>query len=206
METNKWVLSIGFLLAIAGFVPWLLDQRGIHMPSLLILWCGFVAIVVFACCLYYPFYPNLLAAVAIAFVSGLGVMWWWTGPVHPITSDAKSEEAAHDVALFLQFTDGHTVPKEIRQTNVLSWYALYTESIYVDTKDKNNQSVGGFSVPPRWSVFVLFKRPASYRQMLATCLGSESLKCAVAFSNDRYAIVTATGDVTRATLDISMVP
>ena len=208
MDTNKGVLSIGFLLAIAGFVPWLVDQRGFHMPPLLILWCGFVAIVVFACCLYYPFYPNVLAAATIAFVCGLAVTWWWVGPgpINPVTSDPKSEETVNHAALFLQFADGQTVPKEIRQTNVLSWYALYTESIFVDTKDQNKKSVGGFSLPPRWNIFVLFKKPASYRQMLATCVGSESLKCAVAFSNDRYAIVTATGDIQRATLDISVVP
>jgi hypothetical protein len=47
--------------------------------------------------------------------------------------NTKPEETTRDVALFLQFSDEHTVPKEIRQTNVLSWYALYTERIYVDT-------------------------------------------------------------------------
>lgn len=119
---------------------------------------------------------------------------------------AKSEKPTHDINLFLQFSDDHTVPKEVKQTNVLSWYALFTESIYVDTLDVNKNSIGGFSVPPRWSVFVMFKNPATYRQMLATCNGAESLKCAVQFSNDRYAIITATGDVTRATLDISTVP
>ncbi len=119
-------------------------------------------------------------------------------------SPGKTEEITHNIALFLQFSDGHTVPKEIRQSNVLSWYALYTESIYVDAKDKKNKSVGGFSVPPRWNIFVLFKQPVQYRQMFAVSTGSESLKSAVAFSNDRYAIVTVVGDVSRATLEVSV--
>ncbi len=174
------------------------------MPPLLILWCGFIAIVVLSCCLYYPFYPNLLAAAVIAFLTGVAVASWWIGPAHPSSFEIKPEEKTRDVALFLQFSDEHTIPKEIRQTNVLSWYALYTESIYVKTEDVNQKTVGGFSVPPRWSIFMLFNKPASYRQMLASCVGSESLKCAVQFSNDRYAIITATGDISRATLEISV--
>jgi hypothetical protein len=206
VDTTKFLVSIGILLAIAGFVPWLLDQRGVHTPPSLILWCGLMAIVTSAACLYYPFYPNLIAAVAIAFGTGLIVAWWWIGPTNSVTPSVKVEEPMHDVSLFLQFSDGHTVPKEVRQTNILSWYALYTESIYVDAKDKKNKSVGGISVPPRWSVFVLFKQQVKYRQMLATCSGSESLKCAVAFSNDRYAILTAVGDVSRSTLEVSVIP
>lgn len=118
----------------------------------------------------------------------------------------KSRETTHDVSIFFQFSDDHTIPKEIRQTNVLSWYALYTESIYVEMTDDNKKPKGGFSVPPRWTIFLLFKKPATFRQMLAVCVGHESLKCAVQFSNDQYAIITAIGDVTRATLDISVIP
>ncbi len=116
------------------------------------------------------------------------------------------EDTTNNAALFLQFSDDQTVPREIRQTNILSWYALYTESIYVDTLNHEQKPIGGFSVPPRWTVFMLFKKPTIYRQMLAACVGHESLKCAVQFSNDRYAIITVIGSVTRATLDISVLP
>jgi hypothetical protein len=110
---------------------------------------------------------------------------------------------ANGASLFLQFSDQATIPKEISQTNVSSWYALYTESIYVKTLDKDQNQIGGFEVPPRWNVFLLFKTPASYRQMIATCIGGSSLKCSVQYSNDKYAIISAVGDVTRATLEVS---
>lgn len=115
------------------------------------------------------------------------------------------EDTTNNVSLFLQFSDEHTIPKEIRQANIFSWYALYTESIYVDTLDQSNKSIGGFSVPPRWSVFILFKKPVVYRQMLAKCAGAKNPQCAVQFSNDRYAIITITGEVELATLDVSVV-
>lgn len=53
---------------------------------------------------------------------------------------------ADSVYAFFQFFDLHTVPVERKSENILSWYALFTESIFVDTKDKDNISLGGFSV------------------------------------------------------------
>lgn len=46
------------------------------MSPSLVLWCGSLAIIVFTCCLYYPFYPNLIAGMVIAFASGLVIAWW----------------------------------------------------------------------------------------------------------------------------------
>jgi hypothetical protein len=148
-----------------------------------------------------PIITSSTLYIAIALIGAAAGMFFTENISRP-----APEDIAHDVSLFLQFSDLQTVPKEVRQTNVLSWYALFTDSIFVNTLDENKKPIGGFSVPPSWSIFVLFKKPASYRQMLAVGVRPESLKCAVPFSNDRYAIITATGDVTRATLDISTIP
>src|SRR5258708_6824127 len=60
----------------------------------------------------------------------------------------SGEDHANGATSFLQFSDQHTVPKEIRETNIRSWYALYTESIYLQGMDKDNKPTGnGFSVP-----------------------------------------------------------
>lgn len=118
-----------------------------------------------------------------------------------------SAASVYDSSLFLQFSDSHSVPKGIRDKNVRSWYALYTESIYVDQVDASGRPLpGGFQVPPRWTVFVLFKDPAVYKQMIATCAGPNNPKCQVAYSTDRYAIVTIVGDASLATLDVSALP
>ncbi len=107
--------------------------------------------------------------------------------------------------LFLQFSDAHSVPVEKNPRNIQNWYALFTESIYVDTKDAEGKSLGGFSVPPRWAVFLIFEKPPIFRQMVATCLGPKNPTCAVATANSTYAVVTVIGDVTKATLEISLV-
>lgn len=106
--------------------------------------------------------------------------------------------------LFLQFSDSHSIPVEKNPRNIQNWYALYTESIYVDTKDKDGKSLGGFSVPPRWAVFLIFETPPIFRQMVATCRGPNNPKCAVATANATYAVITIVGDVTNSTLDISL--
>lgn len=141
------------------------------------------------------YWPWVIAIVAVTIVAA--------GPA-TYRLISSSEARASGASIFLQFSDQHTVPKEIRQTNIRSWYALYTESIYIQPLDQDNKPMpGGTSVPPRWSIFVLFETPANYRQMIATCTGGKSLNCAVQMSNDRYAIITAIGDVTGATLDVS---
>jgi hypothetical protein len=117
----------------------------------------------------------------------------------------QSEPQVVETNLFLQFLDSHSVPVERNPRNISRWYALYTESIYVDTKDADGKSLGGFSVPPRWTVFMMFKKPPIFRQMVATCRGSNNPKCDVATSNSAYAIITVVGDVTGATLDVSIV-
>src|SRR5262245_50295935 len=53
-----------------------------------------------------------------------------------------TQQMASSVYGFFQFSDSHSIPVEKKTTNVLSWYALFTESIYVDAKDVQNKSVG----------------------------------------------------------------
>jgi hypothetical protein len=125
--------------------------------------------------------------------------------VYPLASEQQSPKIVQSVYAFLQFSDSHSIPVEKKTTNVLSWYALFTESIYVDTQDANKKSLGGFSVPPRWTVFVLFENLARFRQMIATCKGPNNPTCAVQFTNDRYAIISVVGDVTLSTLEITTI-
>lgn len=106
--------------------------------------------------------------------------------------------------LFLQFSDLRSVPVEKNPRNIGHWYALYTESIFVDTRDADGKSLGGFSVPPRWSVFIMFEKPPIFRQMVATCRGPNNPTCSVATANSIYAIITIAGDVTGANLDVSI--
>jgi hypothetical protein len=116
-----------------------------------------------------------------------------------------TEPQVIETNLFLQFSDAHFASIEKSQRNIRAWYALYTESIYVDTKDKDGNSLGGFSVPPRWAVFILFERPPILRQLIAICLGPNTPKANVNISNAYFAVISIVGDVTSATLDVSIV-
>jgi hypothetical protein len=59
-------------------------------------------------------------------------------------------------------------------------------------------------VPPRWTVFIIFDKPPIIRQLLATCNGPNKPRCSVQTANSAYAIILVEGDITNATLDISL--
>jgi hypothetical protein len=121
------------------------------------------------------------------------------------TVDTTTVPQLVETNLFLQFSDSHSVPIEKNPRNIKAWYALYTESVYVDAKDKDGNSLGGFGVPPRWSVFVLFEKPPIFRQMIATCIGPNQPKCELRTANTTYAVVTMLGDVTGSTFELSII-
>ena len=120
----------------------------------------------------------------------------------PIDTD---EPQLIETNLFLQFSDAHSIPIEKNPRNIRNWYALYTESIYVDMKDAEHKSLGSFAVPPRWAIFMMFEKPPIFRQMVAVCRGPNNPTCTVSTSNASYAVISIAGDVTGATLDVSII-
>ncbi len=100
--TAKFSISIGMVLGIGGLVPWLLEERGYHMPEGLVLWCGLLAMVALAGCAYYPFYPRLIPAATIAFIAGLAVSWWWIGPEQ---SENRNKQAMRDEWKAYKYTE-----------------------------------------------------------------------------------------------------
>jgi hypothetical protein len=116
----------------------------------------------------------------------------------------SDEPSIIETGLFLQFTGGSSIPIAKYTKNVRFWYALYTASVTVDTKDKDGKSLGGFSIPPQWAIFIIFDKPPIIRQLISTCDGPSKPKCDVSTANSVYAIVTMSGDVTKTTLDISV--
>jgi uncharacterized protein YneF (UPF0154 family) len=123
---------------------------------------------------------------------------------HRKPADDPNKPQLIETNLFLQFSDSHSVPVEKNPRNIRHWYAHYTESIYVDTNDAEGKSLGGFSVPPRWTIFIMFENPPIFRQMITTCLGPKTPKAALQTSNSAYAIISIVGDVTSATLEVSI--
>jgi len=141
--------------------------------------------------------------------AGIGLGIWLFGVAVGLFAGAQRKPGKGpqiiETNLFLQFSDSHSVPVEKNPRNIQSWYALYTESIYVGAKDVGGRMVGGFSVPPRWTIFIIFEKPPIFRQIVADCRGPNNPKCDVQTSNLTYAIITINGDVTNATLDVSLV-
>lgn len=117
---------------------------------------------------------------------------------------ANTEEKVNDLALFLQFSDDHTEPKEIRQTNVKYWRSVNSEGYHLDQKEKNGKSKTILSVPYRWWIFIVFNKPVQYRQMFAKCPISDRFQCSLGYHNSEIAIIWLAGDVSQATLEVSV--
>jgi len=149
-----------------------------------------------------PSWATYAGLVVGVFLAGLGT-GLMAGPQSPINN--STEPQVVDTNLFLQYSDSHSVPVERGQKNIRYWYALYTESISVDTKDINGKSLGGLSVPPQWAIFIIFDKSPIFRQMTATCAGPNNPKCQVQTANSAYAIVSIVGDATNATLEVNII-
>jgi hypothetical protein len=105
MDISKIVLSVGILLGIIGLFPWLLEQRGYHMPEGVVLWFELISIIAFAGSLYYPFYPALIPGVVIAFTTGITVSWWWAGPNRSMESLAMPPVVTQQIIERKTFTN-----------------------------------------------------------------------------------------------------
>lgn len=150
--------------------------------------------------------PNWLYAVICGFglfLIGLGLGMWTGGQGGRAAPDIP---ALIDTALFLQFSDTNSVPIEKNTKNIKYWYAYHTGSISVNEQDVAGKQIGGFSVPPQWIVFVIFDKAPLIKQLIAICTGLNKPKCDVQAANSAYAVVTAVGDMTDATLEISLAP
>jgi hypothetical protein len=142
-----------------------------------------------------PFFRLLSLAI-------FGASMFWLGAGTFGSSPPAPPESATSVYGFWQFTDNTTVPVEKKSDNIANWYASYSESIYVRMEDQEKRQQGGFNVPPRWTISILFGRPTKYRQLIATCSRPDT-KCAVQGVSDRFAVLTIVGEVAGMTLELT---
>jgi hypothetical protein len=150
--------------------------------------------------------PNWLYAIICGvglLLFGLGLGMWVGGQESQAAPDLP---ALIETALFLEFADTTSVPNEKNVKNIKYWCAYHTGSISVNEQDITGKQIGGFSVPPQWIVFIIFERAPIIQQLLVTCTGLNKPKCDVQAANSAYAVVTAVGDMTNATLEISLAP
>ncbi len=114
----------------------------------------------------------------------------------------RSFLTANEARLYLRFSDDQTSPVQIQNENVAYWYSVWNPSVVVNETDENKKLIGGFSIPPHWDIFIIFDKPTKIGQMIVKCDGPYSPKCNVSTANSVYAVITANGDVTLATMDI----
>jgi hypothetical protein len=110
-------------------------------------------------------------------LSGLSVGFFLFGlAVGLIVADRRSDETPLDILtnLNLEFFSDQRTPRELYQHNIGTWYALWSPSATIAQVDNNGREIGRqIIVPKTWSIFLLFTKPASFRQILLSAAGGD---------------------------------
>jgi hypothetical protein len=81
--------------------------------------------------------------------------------------------------LRLQFYGGARIPTAIGTENVYYWYAQFSPSIGIKFIDKSGNEItppgGSPQYDPTWNIFVIFREPAAFKQIVATFSNPELL-------------------------------
>ena len=119
---------------------------------------------------------------AIFGLSGGVALALWLAPliVNPSATVARSQVGAPPkTELRLQFYGGARIPTAIGTENVYYWYALFSPSIGIKFIDQAGNEVtppgGSPRYDPTWSIFVVLKEPAVFKQIVATFSNPELL-------------------------------
>jgi hypothetical protein len=113
--------------------------------------------------------------------AGLALALWLPAlPVGPRTIVAGPQAgAAPKTELRLQFYGGTRIPTAIGMENVYYWYAQFSPSIGIKFRDKAGNEItppgGSPQYDPTWNIFVVFKEPAAFKQIVATFSNPELL-------------------------------
>lgn len=116
-------------------------------------------------------------------------------------SDLKPELTP--VELLLQFHGGPNAPTELRSENVLQWYTLWNaEFNSFFTNEDRSQREKVFSMPRTWTIFVLFDKPAKFKQITVLFGSDNGPGFEVKSQNAFTAIITSNGDIPAGVLAI----
>jgi hypothetical protein len=121
-------------------------------------------------------------------------LWWifgltggialalWLTPLdvdHPTNVWGQQAGALPKTELRLQFYGGARMPTVIAAENVYYWYAQFSPSIGIKfTDDAGNVITPPEGAPhydPTWNIFVVFKEPAAFKQIVPTFSNPELL-------------------------------
>lgn len=122
---------------------------------------------------------------------------------HEILKLSDLPASASPILLRLQFSGSRGIsPIELRSENILGWYVIWTAETIVTFENDAGASAGGFQVPKTWSFFVIFDKPAIFRQLIVQFSHPDKVGFEIKCSTSYFAIITSNNDVPSGILDI----
>ncbi len=126
-------VAVPLVLGIAASVlPWLLEKRGVEMPSWILTFLGLVTIMAVAYALLWPFSwlfatlnlknpSNLLSSTLVWVLAALLCTLWATA------GERQQKPLAVPTYLRLQFNAPGVSPIETGKANIKRWYTLHND-------------------------------------------------------------------------------
>ncbi len=193
--------------AAIGLLPWLLDKVEIEMPKYIAVSLSVCAIVALAWGLSnigsqlspqrwrsrtLPLITVVCMCLAVASIS-----WLVTRAIDVQTSASRIR-----TLLRVRFSGKLEAPVELESDNIESWYTLWTPSALVSFKDTHQTQQPLVRVPTNWAVFVIFKKPSTYRQLNVSFSSTGFPMWEVKAAHTAYAIINVSGDIPAGDLEI----
>jgi hypothetical protein len=168
MESPLFAVASGTLIAIVGMV------MAMHPEYRLLGWAVIAALTVMFCWSTARFlfdkYPNVfdLAGsrhVLIGVFALAGVLMSACAML-ALDNPWSVQTNATYASVRIQFYGDDRLPTEIRNENVMDWYAYYSpsaRSVYKDKATGKEETIA--LIPKSWAIFLVLKRPVDYREI-----------------------------------------
>ena len=123
-----------------------------------------------------------------------------------VIADRRNDDTPLEVQtnLRLEFFADQRPPRELYQSNIGTWYAIWNPSAGISQIDNEGKEISRQVVVPKtWSLFLLFMKPVRYRQILLSASGGDIPNYEIKQSNAKFAIIQIYGDVPKGILEMN---
>jgi hypothetical protein len=133
-------------------------------------------------------------------VIGSAITLWLDVKLKTNDRDADRTPEFVRTVLRLQFTGEKEGPISQYEENIQDWYAYWSQS--VEMKDANGTQI--ISVPSSWVLFVNFKQPTRYHQIVLLFSGGQPSAYEIRRTLVTSAIITINGPVPRCEMEMML--
>lgn len=147
--------------------------------------------------------PTWISYAGVAL--GIFLIGWAVG-LYTGSKPESPEVGFLKTSLRIQFYGDQRIPTEIYSENVSNWYTVWSPSAIISARDAQGKEIERAIFPKTWTIFLLFKKPTRYRQLIVSFSSAGFPPYEVKQSDSRFAIITVSGDIPLGELEVNAKP